>query len=100
MSLRGSGRKRTLYRQGGTGCQSSLRCFQMFLGRHSLRHKEQHPRALHMSDDFRSRLSTDYISVASADKLLEEICSWASSTTSVATKHPYGFWVILLRRTD
>ena len=53
-----------------------------------------------MSDDFTSRLSTDYIRVVSADKLLEEICSWASSTTSVATKHPYGFWVILLRRTE
>jgi hypothetical protein len=53
-----------------------------------------------MSDNFGSRLSADYIAVVPADKLLDEIYSWASSTQLVATKHPYGFWVILLRRTD
>lgn len=53
-----------------------------------------------MSDDFPSKLSSDYVAAVAPNELLKEIRNWGASTASVATKHPYGFWVILLHQTD
>jgi hypothetical protein len=53
-----------------------------------------------MSGDLGSLLTPGNISAESPPELLDAIKSWILSSNRIATRHPYGFWVFLLDRTD
>jgi hypothetical protein len=53
-----------------------------------------------MSGDLGLLLTPGNISAESPPALLHAIKSWVLSSKRLATRHPYGFWVFLLDRTD
>jgi hypothetical protein len=45
-------------------------------------------------------LSSSYVAQRDPSALLDTIAEWVMCTRPISTQHPYGFWVILLCRTE
>ncbi len=53
-----------------------------------------------MIDSLSQRLTPEYVASEDPSILRRQIASWVYEFQPISTKHPYGFWVILLHRTE